>query len=477
MTEKDRIEVEVCVVGGGPAGSAAARRLSQLGHRVTLIERNPFPRHRVGESLPSPVLRWLELLGVRKQIEDAGFVRGRRSFTRWSSTNIDSRTEAGEPSFVVDRGRFDSLLLEAAMEAGAEVIQSVQPGRPERLGRHAWRVLLRKAGKECELRARFLVDATGKRGLLPRERRLCSPRTLALYGYWRQTPLPAAETRVEAGPNEWSWGVSLPDGSFNATVFVDCEQLAGIKRRDWPRFYLSLVDHTHLLRPCLAGVLDGPVRISDASSYYSTEPIQDDFIQVGEAAFSIDPLSSQGVQAALASAFQGAVAVHTILNRPARTDDALTFYRGRQWEAVVRNARTAAARYARQRAYPESPFWRKRTLPIFGESPTPERNTTPLSGTIRVALSEKTRIISTPVLHGDLIGRVPAVHHPAWDRPVAYLGEIALAPLLADLSQARTVTEVLGRWFAKLPSATAGQIFEWLWSEGVIIPDGKAFGR
>ncbi|HEY2925983.1 FAD-dependent oxidoreductase, partial [Piscinibacter sp.] len=44
--------VDVCVIGGGPAGSASAIRLAQLGHRVVLVERAPRGRAHVGESLP-----------------------------------------------------------------------------------------------------------------------------------------------------------------------------------------------------------------------------------------------------------------------------------------------------------------------------------------------------------------------------------------------------------------------------------------
>ena len=41
----------VAVIGGGPSGSVAAAFLAQQGAEVTLIERERFPRHHVGESL------------------------------------------------------------------------------------------------------------------------------------------------------------------------------------------------------------------------------------------------------------------------------------------------------------------------------------------------------------------------------------------------------------------------------------------
>ncbi|MEE8469482.1 MAG: FAD-dependent oxidoreductase, partial [Planctomycetota bacterium] len=42
---------DVIVIGAGPAGSAAATVLAQYGHRVALLEKQEFPRYRIGESL------------------------------------------------------------------------------------------------------------------------------------------------------------------------------------------------------------------------------------------------------------------------------------------------------------------------------------------------------------------------------------------------------------------------------------------
>ena len=44
-------QVDVIVIGGGPAGSTAATMLSKHGYSVLLLERSEFPRDNVGESL------------------------------------------------------------------------------------------------------------------------------------------------------------------------------------------------------------------------------------------------------------------------------------------------------------------------------------------------------------------------------------------------------------------------------------------
>src|ERR1700681_230367 len=47
MRTSEKIVADVCVIGGGPAGSTTAHRLASLGHEVCLIERHSFPRHHI----------------------------------------------------------------------------------------------------------------------------------------------------------------------------------------------------------------------------------------------------------------------------------------------------------------------------------------------------------------------------------------------------------------------------------------------
>ena len=46
-----RVETDVVVMGGGPAGSTIATLLAERGHRVALLEKDSHPRFHIGESL------------------------------------------------------------------------------------------------------------------------------------------------------------------------------------------------------------------------------------------------------------------------------------------------------------------------------------------------------------------------------------------------------------------------------------------
>ena len=64
---------DVCVIGGGPAGSTAATYLAMQGHSVLLLEKEPGTRHRVGESLLPSMMPILDDFGLIEEVEALGF--------------------------------------------------------------------------------------------------------------------------------------------------------------------------------------------------------------------------------------------------------------------------------------------------------------------------------------------------------------------------------------------------------------------
>lgn len=470
---------EVCVLGGGPAGAAFALRLAQIGREVALIEKHPFPRPHIGESLPPGILPLLDGLGLQMQIESAGFLRPCRAIVRWGTQREIDREGFQQPGFQVDRGRFDRILLEAAREAGAAVLQPAQAERPIRDGEAGWRIPVRLPGSRKEIRARFIADASGRRALLGGRKVRSSAPTLALYAYWRKSGLSGPETRVEAGRSEWYWGAPLPDGSFNATVFIDPQRLSAGSGGQAVRLedlYRQLLRSSDLLRGCLQGELCGAVTACDATSFSDSDPVGPDWIKLGEAAMSIDPLSSQGVQAAIRSGIQGAAVANTLIRYPQDSQAALEFYRQRHQETLQHHSTLSTRFYAEMALESPHAFWQARAQSVQGiPQPSPSRTSHPrgLRRAFRphekLLLSPQAEFVQIAVMEHDWITRRPALKHPALNRPVAFLGGRELAPLLASLSQAEAACRIVDRWSRCMPPSQAQQILDWLWKKGIVL--------
>jgi flavin-dependent dehydrogenase len=466
---------DVCVVGGGPAGAALALRLAQLGRRVVVVERSAFPRPHVGESLSPGIYPLLEVLGVREAVSAAGFLSSTWATVAWAGEQRRYQVQGG-PGLLVDRGRFDALLLRAAgATPGVTLYQPARVREARRRDDH-WEITL--ASGEA-LRASLLADAAGGAPLRmsPRSagpRRLLGARTLALYAHWELEDRgdSAAETLVENGHESWYWGAPVPGGLFNAMVFVDPRG-----RRD----YEALVQES----PLLAARLRGRRRVSevaacDATPSAAAVPITATTLKVGDAALFVDPISSQGVQTALGTALHAAIVLNTLIERPDDAELARGFYRRRLRDSAAFHATAAAGFYRAQANVTGHDFWRRRAIAAkeqsaFESEPasrTP-RLSRPLTPTSRVARATGMALAPVAIASPSHVVRAEGV--TVGGKEYAFVaGGVPLAPLLAQIEAPLSAFDIVARWSRTLPAREALQILQWAWEEALLAPaDGS----
>src|SRR5215472_17353309 len=126
------LNTDICVIGGGPAGSAIANRLTSIGYSVVVVEKRTFPRAHIGESLAPGVLPLFDVLGVRERIEQQGFLRPESALVHWPPFH-GFKSFGSVPGFQVDRSRFDDVLLQAAKDAGVQIMQGARLTGVERI--------------------------------------------------------------------------------------------------------------------------------------------------------------------------------------------------------------------------------------------------------------------------------------------------------------------------------------------------------
>ena len=453
----EQIRTEICVLGGGPAGSTIARQLSLLGHDVCLLERRAFPRRRLGECTSLGILPVLESLGLKDGLANAWFFRPAELDSSWG--DVQSTTSC----YVVDRGHFDALLLSSAREAGVRILHPARAHRPRRVDT-GWHIAAQTPGGVAEIACRFIVDATGRSGALLSRRAYRSARTVALYGYWRSVSWTGAAIRVEAGPNGWFWGGALPDSTLNAIVFLDPQTVRDRGGESLTQLYCSLLASSTLLGTCLGGTLTTGVMACDASSYIDQRLVDELSIKVGEAACSIDPLSSQGVQTALVSALQGSTVVHTLLRKPANTAAALDFYRTHQEEIVAHHYRLSASYYAEGGVTHDTDFWKVRGRRMEEQENNRLRPVTSalVSRSTPVRQSPRACAVEVPCIRDGFIEPLRALSSPAIARPVAFLGDIEVAALFDIVNEAMPTAEVLRRWSGRIGLDASARVLAWM---------------
>jgi flavin-dependent dehydrogenase len=459
---------EICVLGGGPAGAVIARRLAELRHDTILIQRVSPEIHPRTESLAPSALSILDFLGVRRFIDPAIFLSEHHALIRWHSHKTQAKRFGRTPSVLVDRARFDSLLRKAAAGVGARLIAASRVHSPTRIPSGGWLVSLQAPNEPTSVTARFFVDARGKR----RRRRtnFGSPTTAAMSAAWAVRGRSMAETRLEALADAWCWGSPTPSGGYAATVFTDSSRLAGRDRDGIAQLYRGLLSCAKLLGNLVQGDMTQPVCVRDATSGISDELIGMDFIKVGEAAFSIDPLSSQGIQCALVSAVQGSAAVHTILSRADDASAAIEFYPERQQKAAAHASFNATRLYRTAIGSGDHPFWTRRSLSPEGLSAAGQQDTrADVSLPLSLGISPALQIVEVPTMCGNHIIRTKALSHPGLSDPVAYFGTTTLV-LLLDLLRNETPTEeIVERWTRHAPPSIAWAIVKWMYANGILV--------
>ncbi|KAI1099511.1 FAD/NAD(P)-binding domain-containing protein [Jackrogersella minutella] len=339
----------VLVVGGGPSGSYAAAALAREGLDVVLLEADKFPRYHIGESMLPSARHYLKFIDAFDKWQACGFqVKNGGAFKLDPSlpdTYTDFLASGGPEGYAwnVIRSEADEMLFKHAGNCGAKTFDSTKVASLEfephvatdatpqadgaNLGRPVSATWTRKDGSSGVISFEYLVDASGRQGLLStkylKNRKYNQGlKNVANWGYWNGGSVYGPGTYKEGSPyfealndaSGWCWFIPLHNGTHSVGIVQNQEKATAKKRaadsHSTKEFYMESLN----LVPGIKGLLSNGELISEIRSAsdwsYSASSYALPYARIaGDAGSFIDPFFSSGVHLAFLGGLSAAVTI------------------------------------------------------------------------------------------------------------------------------------------------------------------------
>lgn len=199
---------DAAIIGAGPAGSGAAIALARAGKRIVIVEKSPFPRVKVcGEFISPAATPSLERLLTPAQLRAADAQRVHELIIEFGDRR--ATWAMPEPAWVLSRATLDTVLLDEARTAGAEIRQPAIVREVEYEADHA-RITLDDG---AVIRASVVLHADGKGRFDPARD---TPNRAGVVGRKVQLRVPLG------GPDLSGIRMRACDGAYVGSVGVEC---------------------------------------------------------------------------------------------------------------------------------------------------------------------------------------------------------------------------------------------------------------
>ncbi|TWT62731.1 NAD(P)/FAD-dependent oxidoreductase [Rubinisphaera italica] len=323
---------DIVVLGGGPAGATCAALLAEAGKKVVLLERGLTPRFHVGESLLPKCYPTLQRLNLLDRMKNSAFPK------KYSVQFVTEMGKVTRPFYFdeyiphessqtwqVERGNFDSILLEKAVENGTVVrtnahVMDVLFDDKRAIGVKV--KLKNDAGEDqvLEIASEIVIDASGQSAMIANRLGVKKSDPLlkkgTLWGYFENAI--RDEGRDEGatlimqteGKKSWFWYIPLSNNIVSVGCTGSMNYMFGdssLKPADI--FARELSKCPEMQRRLEPSTQFGDFKTTKDFSYRATQTVGEGWVMIGDAFGFVDPVYSSGVLLAMVSGEMAADAI------------------------------------------------------------------------------------------------------------------------------------------------------------------------
>ena len=319
---------DVLVIGGGPAGAAAATWLAQAGHAVTVAEKRKVPRHKAcGDALTPRAVRELTRLEIDPVELGGHLVAGVRMLQGQREIELPwpGHPDLPDHGVVLRRDLLDEHLRQRAAQSGATVLTGHEAITPIVERGFVRGANLAVDGKPRQVKARFVVVADGANSSFGRglgtTRDHNWPYGIATRSYWSSPR--SSEVWIEStlGPPDangnpiagYGWVIPVGDGTVNVGVAVlsTYRDIRGINALKLLDSFAQQIANRWDIDP--ADSLKTPTRFRVPLGGSVDPKMGPTFLVVGDASGAANPFNGDGVDGALMSGRLAADVLHEAL--------------------------------------------------------------------------------------------------------------------------------------------------------------------
>jgi flavin-dependent dehydrogenase len=357
---------DVLIIGGGPAGSAAALTLlNRSTLDVGVVESTDYNNMRMGESVSPSIVSVLRYLGIEDDFMSANHLPAYAIDAAWGTSKIHSRdfffTGQGH-GWNLDRQLFDKMMADEVKNRSGNLFTSTKIIGYEKTKKN-WNLLaLKKDGKKIHLQSKFVIDASGKKAVFGRMlgakwHVIDNLIGLACLYDIKTSEDESSTTLLESTQNGWWYSSLLPNNKRVVVFMTDSDIAKKLEMQQMFTWVSWLKKTLHIHKTVLDAKLIAGPKIFPAYSQIIKKTQLLEWIPTGDAISSFDPLSSIGIGHAIMSGIQTARIAYNHLDS---YDRLLQQYLDSVTENFSIYLNNRKHFYGYEKRWHDKPFWKRR---------------------------------------------------------------------------------------------------------------------